>query len=362
MKVLYVDLEREWRGGQSQALLTMKGLHERGHRVDLVAAANAPLEKRTAPTGIAIHRIPRLGLRAWAALKIKKLIGRHHYDVIHVNEAHALTAAWMANAHAKLPLLISRRIGFPLWKNRISRARYNAVTRFVSASEEITQTLIDSGMPAEKISIVNEGVVIPPPFTEKERADARRHFGITDNQFLFGCVGVFVPEKAHRHLIEALAEVRKTHPEARLILAGDGECRSDLESLTKRLGQREAVLFPGFIDNVGQVYAAVDVFAFPSEYEGLGTSLLVALATGLPVISTACGSLGEVVDHERTGLIAEPAGPKFAAAMTRYVEDSVLREKLGKAARAEAEKRFSVDRMVENTIRTYEEVIAERAR
>jgi glycosyltransferase involved in cell wall biosynthesis len=357
MKVLYVDLEREWRGGQSQAWLTLCGLQERKHEAELLAARDSPLANRVAEAGIAVHQVPRLGLRAWAAVSLHGLIADRRFELVHLNEPHALTAAWLAKAHLRQPLLLSRRIGFPLQKNFISRARYRAVERFVANSKDVAQSLMDSGIVAERISIVNEGVEVPALPTPEERRTARKHWGIQEEEFLFGCVSVFVPEKGQRHLIEALPTVRARHPEARLLLAGDGACRVELETLTKRLGQTEAVLFPGFVNNVAQVYAALDAFVFPSEFEGLGTALQAAMAVGLPCISTQRGALGEVVDNERTALVVEPDGKGFAAAMLRAMNDVELRQRLGNAGRLEVEQRFSAGRMVENTIRVYEEVL-----
>jgi glycosyltransferase involved in cell wall biosynthesis len=360
MKVLYVDLEREWRGGQSQALLTLRGLRERGHEAELLAARDSPLANRTAEAGVAVHQVPGVGLRAWAARAIRSLIAKRRFDLVHPNEPHALTAAWLAGAHAHLPLLLSRRIGFPLQKNTVSRARYRAVERFLANSKDVARSLIDCGIAEERISIVNEGVEIFPLRTAEQRSKARKHWGVRENEFLFGCVSVFVPEKGQRHLIEALPQVRAVHPEARLLLAGDGACRADLEALAKRLGQTEAVLFPGFVMDVGQVYAALDAFAFPSEFEGLGTALQTAMAAGLPCISTKRGALGEVVESERTALVAEPNGEKFAAMMLRLIDDEGLREKLSDAGRSEVKRRFSVERMVESTILVYEDVLKKR--
>jgi len=357
MRVLYVDLEREWRGGQSQALLTLSGLKERGHEIELLAARESPLAMRAADAGITLHQVSRFGLRAWAARAMRRLIARGRFELVHLNEPHALTAAWMAKAHKRVPLLLSRRIGFPLQTNAVSKARFRAVTRFVANSKDVAQSLIDSGIAAERISIVNEGVEILPLRTPEQRSNARKHWGVRDNEFLFGCVSVFVPEKGQRHLIEALPLVRTLHPEARLLLAGDGECRGELETLTKQLGQTEAVLFPGFVNNVQQVYAALDAFAFPSEFEGLGTALQAAMAAGLPCISTKRGALSEVVDAERTALVAEPSGKQFAAVMLRLLNDVVLRNSLSLAGRHEVEQRFSAERMVENTVRVYEQVL-----
>lgn len=357
MRVLYVDLEREWRGGQSQALLTLVGLRERGYALALLAARDSPLAERVLEAGITVHQVPRFGLRAWAAHAIRSLIARRRFDLVHLNEPHALTAAWLAWTHTRLPLLFSRRIGFPLQKNAASQARYRAVERFIANSKDVAQSLIDSGIAAERISIVNEGVEIVPLPTPDQRSSARKHWGVRENEFLFGCVSVFVPEKGQRHLIEALPLVRTLHPEVRLLLAGDGACRAELEALTKRLGQTEAVFFPGFVKDVAQVYAALDAFAFPSEFEGLGTALQAAMAAGLPSISTTRGALGEVVDGERTALAVEPNGKEFAVAMLRLINDAALRKNLSEAGRREVEQRFSAGGMVENTIRVYEDVL-----
>src|SRR6266852_3924824 len=360
MRVLYVDLEREWRGGQSQAWLTLRGLRERGHEIKLLAARGSPLATRSAATGIIVHQVARLGLRAWAAGALRSLIAKSGFDLVHLNEPHALTAAWLASAHKRLPLLLSRRIGFPLQQNPVSRARYRAVKRFVANSKDVARSLIDSGIAAERISIVNEGVEISTPPAAEERKSARELWGIGEKEFLFGCVSVFVPEKGQRHLIEALPAVRASHPEARLILAGDGASRAELETLAKQLGQAEAVLFPGFVNNVAQVYDALDAFVFPSEFEGLGTALQTAMAAGLPSISTTRGALVEVVDQEPTALVCEPDGKQFAAAMLRFLADTELRQNLGAAGQLEIEQRFSAGRMVENTIRVYEEVLRKR--
>jgi len=360
MRVLYVDLEREWRGGQSQAFLTVKGLLTCGHDAHLLAVRDSPLARRAEAAGVPLDAVGKRARRADAALLLHRLLSQQDYEVLHANEPHALTSAWLARAHKRLPLLLSRRIGFPLQKNWVSQARFRAVDRFVANSQDVAQSLIDSGIAMKRISIVNEGIEIPPLATPEQRNSARQHWGVRGNEFLFGCVSVFVPEKGQRHLIDALPTVRALHPEVRLLLAGDGACRAELEALTKQLGQTEAVLFPGFVNNVEQVYAALDAFVFPSEFEGLGTALQAAMAAGLPSISTRRGALAEVVDHERTALVAEPSGKEFAATMLLLVDDTRLRKKLSEAGRREVEQKFSVGRMVEKTIRVYEDVLKKR--
>jgi len=221
----------------------------------------------------------------------------------------------------------------------------------------VAQSLVDCGIDAKRISVVNEGVEVPPLATPQQRSEARLHWKIDADEFLFGCVSVFVKEKGQRHAIAAMQLLREKYPQARLLLAGDGPCRAELEAQAAQLGRKDAVLFPGFVKNVDMIYAALDGFVFPSEFEGLGTALQTAMAFAIPCISTARGALGEVVEDNKTALVVEPDGSEFASAMAQIIEDARLRKKLGEAARREVQQRFSAQLMVESTLRVYEDVL-----
>jgi len=353
---LIVDLETEWRGGQSQALLLLKGLYERGHAAELLTAKGSPLGRRARRAGVYVHEASRTMLRLAAARKIRWLLSDGRFDLLHANEAHALTAAWMARAHRQLPLLSSRRIGFPLQRNWISRARFRALDRFVANSKNVARSLVESGFPADRIAIVNEGVEIPERVSTGQRNAARNRWGVAEGEFLFGCASAFVPEKGQRHVVEALRSVREQFPSTRLLLAGEGSCLEDVRALAAGLELQHAVLLPGFVTDMPEFYASLDAFVFPSEFEGLGTALQAAMAYGLPAISTTRGALGEVVDDGRTAIVAEPDASSFATAMARLLGDAALQKQLGEAGRAEVIARFSADRMVENTLAVYEEL------
>ena len=354
---LIVDLETEWRGGQSQALLLLKGLYERGHAAELVATHGSSLSHRAKKYGVYVHSVSRNMRRFAATCKIRWLLGHDRFELVHVNEAHALTAAWLAGAHRRLPFLSSRRIGFPLERNWISWARFRALDCFIANSKNVAQSLIDSGFPAARIAVVNEGVEIPERISPEARNNARKRWRIADDEFLFGCASAFVPEKGQRHVVEALRSVRERFPKARLLLPGGGPCLTETKELAARLGLRQAVLLPGFVSNMEEFYSALDAFVFPSEFEGLGTALQAAMAYGLPAISTTRGALCEVVEDGRTALVAQPNAADFSGAMQRLLCDPALREQLGEAAREEVKRRFSADQMVENTLNVYEKIL-----
>ena len=357
MITLFVDLDREWRGGQSQALLLLKGLYQRGHAAELLTVRGSLLAKRARKEGVYVHTIGGSWRRLRGAAQIRKMVAAGRFDLLHVNEAHALSAAWLAGVHKGLPILLSRRIGFPLQKNWVSKARFRALTRFVANSKQVAQTLLDAGVPAARISIVNEGVEIPELPSPEEREAAREKWRIADGEYLFGCASAFVPEKGQRHLVEALGAIRGKFPQARLLLTGEGETLGEINELVRRLNLQDSVILPGFQTHMREFYAGLDVFLFPSEFEGLGTALQAAMAYALPVVSTVRGALGEVVEDGRTAIVAEPTAEQFAVAMERLLLDRQLRKELGEAGREEIKRRFSADRMVENTLRVYEEVL-----
>lgn len=358
MKPLLVDLETAWRGGQNQALLILQGLHKRGHKAELVAAKGSALGERASECGVSVHLVSRGLLRIPAALKIRELVSSGEFDLVHANEAHAVSAVWMGGAHKRIPFLISRRVGYPIGKSRIARARYSAAERIVANSQWVAEQAASSGAPREKITVVYEGAEIPAPFTDQQRGEAKAHWGVGEDAPLIGCVGVLLPDKGQEWLIRSLEVLRKEFPLVKLLLAGDGPCRASLEALAQELGMVEAVLFPGFVKGVETVYAALDVFLLPSFFEALNNSLLAAMAYKIPSIAFKRGALGEIIEHEKSGLLVSgPDVAEIATAVTKILKNREYGAELGSAGRRRIEEHFSAERMVDGIMAVYEETL-----
>ena len=363
MKVLSVDLETAWRGGQNQALLILKGLRARGHAAELVAAKGSALGERARESGVNVHFVSRGLFRVPAALKIREVVRGGGFDLVHANEAHAVSAVWLARAHKHIPFLISRRVGYPIGKSHASRARYQAATHIIANSNWVAEQAGNSGAPRDKVTVVYEGAEIPPLFTDAERSAARSRWGISGDAPLLGCVGVLLPDKGQEWLIRALAELRNDFPTAKLLLAGDGPCRPKLESLAQELELGDAVLFPGFVKDVEGVYAALDLFLLPSFFEALNNSLLAAMAYEIPSIAFNKGALGEIIENEKSGLLV--SGPDVAEicnAASRILQNRDFAASLGKEGRKRVEQNFSAEQMVDGMIRVYAEVLRSKVR
>jgi glycosyltransferase involved in cell wall biosynthesis len=360
---LHIDTRPDWRGGQSQVLLTVQGLCARGHEAELMALSGGALEQRARAAGLRVHAIPAWLVRAGAAWQVRRLLVGNRFDVIHAHDPHALTAAWLAGAHRGAALVAHKRVATFLNRDRISIARYRAARRIFAISRFVAERIVASGIDPAQVEILYEGVELPAPTTLEQRREARRRWSVRDDEVLLGCVGYFVADKGQETLLSALPAVLARFPNARLLFAGDGPRRPALEKLARDLGVAPRVIFAGFVDDIAQVYRAIDLFLWPSLNEGLGTSLLVALAHALPVVSVESGAAPEIVEDGRNGFLFPPShAEECARAVVRLLEDSLLMARLAAAARQTIAQKFTADRMVENTIERYKRILAEMRR
>ena len=363
MRPLIVDLGREFRGGQHQALLLLQGLRERGHAPQLIAVRDSLLASRANDNGVRVHAADPRRRRITAALEIRRLVEERRIDLIHANEPHALSAAWFARAHRAVPVVVSRRIALPISRAHFPRARYLAAARIVAVSHFVEQSVLAAGFPATRVLVIHDGVSIPAKFSKTQRESARKELGIPPDHACVGNVAAFVPEKGHELLITAFAQLRKKTSPCILLLRGDGPERLNLESLVQKLPLAESVKFlPSTVDSE-TVFLASDVFAFPSQEEPLGSALLAAMAHGLPVVAIGRGGIPEVVEGGKNGILVDSLDPQvFAAALASLIERREESKRLGHAARETIVARFSARLMVEETVELYEDVIADRTR
>jgi glycosyltransferase involved in cell wall biosynthesis len=361
-RVLVADLERVWRGGQEQALLLMTGLKRRGHGAELVAVRESAIASRAQAAGIRVHAIGDRARRIGAARRLRQLLQEKRFDLIYANEAHALTAAWLARSHRHAPLVAARRVAFPLSRGSLALARYRAAARILAISQAVRSELLAAGLDATRIEVVPDGVEIPGPMSPETREKARKRWGLRGGETVIVCVGALTAEKGHALLIEAFAKLRREIANCRLLLAGEGPLRAQLERQAREAGLASAMIFAGFIPDVDSVYAAGDLFVFPSLQEGAGSSLLRAMAFGLPVLALARGGVAEIVtDGENGILVAEATADALAWAAKGMLGDRELRERLSTAARETVASKYSADRMVDDTAHIFEELISRRA-
>jgi glycosyltransferase involved in cell wall biosynthesis len=357
MRSLHIDTARTWRGGQNQALLTVLGLRGLGHRTVLVAHPQGELRRRAAEGLDLIGLAPRSELDLAAAWRLARVLKQVEPAIVHAHDPHgvavAATAIGFGGLAVKPTLVASRRVDFPLKLNALSQWKYRQVAAFLCASECIRQILIAQGIPRERTITVHEGIDLghvdaAPPTSVREA------FWLPTNAPIVGCVGALVEHKGHRHLVHAAKDIVRAVPEARIVILGEGDLRDELTRMIHELGLERHVLLPGFRPDVLSLLKTVDVFVMPSITEGLGTSILDAMACGKPVVASAVGGIPEVVAPEETGLLVPPRDPSaLGAAIIRLLGGRALAARMGEAGRARVEQRFTAERMVQETLDLY---------
>ena len=259
-------------------------------------------------------------------------------------------------------LIASRRVDFHLKGNSFSRWKYRQVDCFIAASEAIRKMLVGDGVPAAQTVTVHEGidvdhVVAAPPVNVHEAFWLPHHAPVVGN------VAALVPHKGQRYLIDAAHLVVQEVPDARFIILGEGELREHLERQVREHHLEKHVLLPGFRTDVLGCIKGVDVFVMSSVTEGLGTSLLDAMACARPIVATEAGGIPEIVEDGVNGLLVPPRdAPALAAAIVRALRDQTLRERMGKAGFERVNERFTVERMVEQTGAVYHRLVSAQVR
>jgi glycosyltransferase involved in cell wall biosynthesis len=261
--------------------------------------------------------------------------------------------------HRHVPLVAARRVVYALSRSPISLARYRAAARIVAISQAVRSELLAGGLDAKHIEVIPDGVEIPDPISPEARLRARERWGLPADAIVIVNVGAFSAEKGHALLIEAFARLRRESGNCRLVLAGDGPLRAQLGRQAKEAGVGAEIIFAGFVSDVDSVYRAGDLFVFPSLHEGAGTSLLRAMAFGLPVLALARGGVSEIITHGRNGVLVQKANADaLAQAAAAMLRDMELRGRLSRAAREAVASKYSADRMSDATARIFEELIS----
>ena len=287
------------RGGQWQALHLMRGLAAAGHRIRLLAPAGSPLLEAALQDGIDAQP---LGIAALAG-------AASGVDLMHAHDARAHTLALLGGK----PAVVSRRVGFPVRRGVGSRWKYGRAAHFIAVSRYVRQTLMDAGIPEERITVVYDGVPVAN-----------------------GPIG--------REGRSSVVALDSDDP-------GKGKKIVEQAAALAKIGVR-------FSKNLMEDLPRAAVFVYITDLEGLGSAALLAMASGATVLASRVGGLPEIVEDGVTGMLTANEPSAVAEGMERLLGDPALRARLSACARARVEQEFTIGRMVSETVRVYERMLS----
>ena len=359
LSIVGVDPELGFGGGETQVLGLTLALAAGGHRAELICDPAGRLWERAIAAGIKCHPIRiRNAIDLAAGVKLRAILKRERYDVVHFHTSRAHSMAPLARGFGST-LVVTRRMDYR--PNRVfAPYLYNrAVDGVVAISGGVADSLAAAGVERQRITVVHSGVDCDrfrAP-TSQERADARGALKIADTEFVISAVGALEQRKGHRYLIAAIGAIAASG-KFRCFIVGQGLIGRVLQDEIAVIRSLDRIKLLGRVDDVRELLWASDAFAMPSLKEGLGVAALEAMASALPVIASDVGGLREVVEDGRTGIIVPPANPeKIASAIKRLAESPELRTQMSAAARARVVENYSMEQMAARTLALYRECL-----
>ena len=357
LKILHVDPERNWGGGEAQVLGLLSHLVSKGHLNDLFTHPGGRLYAEAARLNVG--RFPltaRNDLDLRGVPSLRRRIAAGEYDIVHLHtkRAHALSL-WLRR-DKKLPkYVVTRRMDYIEKNNLYTRCLYNrCVDGVVAISQNILDGLVGSGVKPEKIRLIHSGIDASR-FTVGDRADKSASDIVT-----VGCLAVLEERKGIEFLLEA-ARYLRFHGGARIkwLVGGNGTLREALEKKALAFGLDDTVTFLGFISKPEEFLRRIDIFVMPSLFEGLGVAALEAMAAGKPVVATNVGGLAESIRHGQTGLLVIPRdGKAIADAVSSLAADPQAARKMGLQGRQRVLENFTLTRMAAQNEAFYYELLA----
>jgi glycosyltransferase involved in cell wall biosynthesis len=360
LRVAGVDPEREFAGGQSQVLGLTRELLRMGHRAELLCDPAGKLFERAAPEGIRCHRLRlRNSVDLAGGMRLRSILAREGYDVVHFHTARAHAMAPFARGLARA-LIATRRMDYRPNRLFAPFLYSRAVDGVAAISAAVATALTSAGVPRERITVIPSGVdcdYFRPPSNE-ERIAARQALGLAAETIAVGTIGALEERKGHRHLLEAIAPAMGA---VLCFIAGEGSLRSELERRAEVLGISTLTRFLGRIETSRDLLWALDIFVFPSLWEGLGVAALEAAASGVATVASNAGGIAEVVRDGETGVLVAPADARaLRDAIARLVSCASERKALGEAARKRAVAQFAMGAMAQRTMALYRACLGAR--
>ena len=365
IRVLHLGTESRWRGGENQIRLLIEGSRDEVEHFVCYPRGSRGLEVFAAmvPT-LALHRSTPSSLTD--VLRVRQWCRERSIDVVDAHSGNAHTIALLALiAGARSKLVVHRRVARRLRRALHTRWKYRSarVSRFVAISQFIETTLLEYGVPAERVRVVRSAVpmrTVAPDARVRARHALRTFVDLPDEAFVIGNASALTREKGYQVLIGALADLQaRAATPFHCVIAGDGPLRRELQQQCRELGLADHVTFLGHVDGVTDLLPAFDVLALPSLREGLGTLLLDATLAGCTLVASDVGGIPEIVRHGETGLLVPPDDPSaLAGALAALANDRDQRSRLQQRARSWITQEFSVERMVAGNLSVYRSVLS----
>jgi len=364
IRILHISTPTSWRGGEQQLAYLIEELQKKNVVQHVLCRADSEMQKFCIRKNIPHNTSSKItSLDPFFAYKVKSLCTKHDFNLIHTHDAHAHSFAIMAAAifRNKVPLIVSRRVDFPIKQSWFSKFKYNHkhIKRILCVSNAIKEITGKDIVNKSVLKTVYSGI---DPFKfdlSKKTNKLRTEFKIVSGELLIGNASAIAPHKDYFTFVDTIEELVKEKLNAKFFIIGAGPLEAEIKDYIelKKLGKH--VIFTGFRNDIPEILPELDLFLITSKTEGLGTSILDAFACKVPVVATNAGGISEIVEHRETGMLSPIQQPKH---LCENVVSVLYNEDLRKHITNGGFNRlndFTREKTAEHTLKEYISVIKE---
>lgn len=368
LRVLFVSSSSGWGGMEMHPLALAEALAREGVPLFFAARTATPVGRRAPGRAFALTTLPfgwYLDPRTYPALR--RLVDAFRINVVHVHHPRdtwrSLLLAGILRRRAAL--VFTKHSGSPAGVRKadpLHRLLSRRLDAMVATSAYIRRNILGIYPIAPgKVRVIPYGLgsdVVGNPAGARR---VRERLNVPEDGPLAGLVASFSPGKRQHLFVEAAERVLAEMPECRFVLAGALDDRGYAEGIRRRLdetGLRDRIRMPGFLEDIPDLMAALDVLVVPSEAEAFGLVTLEAMANGTPVVGSRSGAMPEIVEDGSTGLLFEPDGvDELADVLLRLLRSPDLRVEMGERGKRVFQERFSLAGEVRETLDLYRSLV-----
>lgn len=350
MRILQLNVEKGWRGGERQTLLSMEQFVQAGHDVAVLARRDGELARAARQQGITLFEARNPSEMVWHLWQLRK-----HYDIFHAQTANTLTWLALLKPWLRGKIVFTRRTAFPV-------QRRQALTRWKWRRADVVVAISQAAAAEpERLGVAVDGIipsaVIYQPVNQPVLAPLIQRYN-PHGKYVIATVAALTREKDPLTMIDAVHQLRQQRDDFVFLHFGSGGAlESQARDQVQALGLERSYVFAGFHANIADCYRLMTLFALSSTHEALGSSVLDAFLYDVPVVTTVAGGLADIVADGR-GLTC-PVGDSqcLAQGMQKLLNNAALRASMATRARDYVHREHGVVQMGERYLTVYGAVI-----
>ena len=357
---MQLSSEKSWRGGEQQIAYLIQYLKTQNVDVVVCCRKNSAFSQWCREKQIRFYELGfKNGADLRTALGIKRIAKRENIDIINVHSGKSHSLAYLAlRLGMNRPLVVHRRVDFPLKTGGFSLAKYNHknVKQIICVSNAIALLVRKAVQNPDRVKTVYSGIDPTRFAATNSTGYIHNEFNINPSKRLIANISAIAPHKDYETFLRTAQFVIKKRNDCHFLIVGDGNLRHDIEDLAKSLQLSSSVTFTGFRNDIPQLFRELTLFLITSDTEGLGTTVIDSLCNGIPVVATNAGGIPELVRNGEEGYLCSIGdsiclGEKVNSLLSNEDE----RQKMSKKA-IERAKLFTNEQMGEGVLRIYREI------